>query len=75
MLKRPDQEALLAMSPALARPGPAHREASASASWRFAMVYLTNRTKAILQGRWRQPLVFDRAGRGARRSKAWDADR
>ena len=60
MLKRPDQEAVLATVSAALAPGGVLliREASAGASWRFAMVYLTNRTKAILQGRWRQPLNF-----------------
>ncbi len=66
MLKRPDQEAVLSTVSAALAPGGVLliREASAGASWRFAMVYLTNRTKAILQGRWRQPLTF-------RSSRAW----
>ena len=60
MLTRSDQDALLATAAAALAPGGVLiiREANACASLRFAMVYLTNRTKAILQGRWRQPLHF-----------------
>jgi SAM-dependent methyltransferase len=34
------------------------READAAAGWRFALVRLTNRSKAILLGHWRQELRF-----------------
>jgi hypothetical protein len=34
------------------------READRQLSFGHLMVRLVNRTKAILQGRWRQPLVF-----------------
>jgi uncharacterized protein (DUF2062 family) len=60
MLKLPDQDSVLAAVTAALAPGGVLiiREAGAQVSWRFAMVYLTNRIKALLQGRWRQPLHF-----------------
>ncbi len=60
MLKPSDQEALLATVTGSLAPGGVLviREAGAGVSWRFAMVYLTNRLKALVQRRWRQPLHF-----------------
>jgi uncharacterized protein (DUF2062 family)/2-polyprenyl-3-methyl-5-hydroxy-6-metoxy-1,4-benzoquinol methylase len=60
LMPRADQDALLRAASGVLEPGGVLliREANADASWRFRMVQVTNRLKALVQGRWRQPLIF-----------------
>jgi hypothetical protein len=60
MLLAPDQETLLATVSAALEPGGVVivREADASGGWRFALVRLGNRLKALALGHWRQPFHF-----------------
>ena len=62
------QEPLLAAVRTALRPGGVVliREADAGAGWRFALVRIGNRLKALSAGQWRQPLAF-------RRPDAWVA--
>jgi uncharacterized protein (DUF2062 family)/SAM-dependent methyltransferase len=55
-----DQERLLASAASALEPGGAIfiREADRSAGWRFRMVQVGNRLKALAVGRWRQPFHF-----------------
>ena len=55
-----DQERLLATVSAALEPGGVAliREADASGGWRFALVSLGNRVKALVFGNWRQPFHF-----------------
>jgi len=54
------QDVLLAQVRAALRPGGVVlvREADAGAGWRFALVRIGNRMKALIARRWRQPLAF-----------------
>jgi SAM-dependent methyltransferase len=60
MLRAPEQETLLATVSAGLEPGGVVliREADASGGWRFALVRLGNRVKALAFGHWRQPFHF-----------------
>ena len=60
LLRAPDQETLLATVSAVLEPGGVLliREADASGGWRFAVVRLGNRLKALAFGHWRQPFHF-----------------
>src|SRR2546426_3385130 len=60
MLRTPEQETLLATVSAALEPGGVVliREADASGGWRFALVRLGNRMKALAFGHWRQPFYF-----------------
>ena len=60
MLPPADQETLLATVSAALEPGGVAliREADASGGWRFAVVSLGNRMKALVFGNWRQPFHF-----------------
>ena len=60
MLRAPEQETLLATVFAALEPGGVVliREADASGGWRFAVVRLGNRVKALAFGHWRQPFHF-----------------
>ena len=64
MLQASEQETLLAaVSAALERGGVVLiREADASGGWRFAVVRLGNRMKALAFGYWRQPFHFRTTG-------------
>ena len=60
MLRPPEQDTLLATVSAALEPGGVVliREADASGGWRFAVVRLGNRVKALALGHWRQPFHF-----------------
>lgn len=60
MMPRAQQDGLLAAVRAAIQPGGVLlvREADAGAGWRFALVRLGNRLKALLAGAWRQPLRY-----------------
>jgi uncharacterized protein (DUF2062 family) len=60
ILQASEQETLLATVSAALEPGGVMliREADASGGWRFAVVRLGNRLKALAFGHWRQPLHF-----------------
>ena len=60
MMPPADQETLLATVSAALEPGGVAliREADASGGWRFALVSLGNRVKALVFGNWRQPFHF-----------------
>jgi uncharacterized protein (DUF2062 family)/SAM-dependent methyltransferase len=60
MMPRDAQEAVLASLVAALRPGGVIviREADAAAGWRFGVVSLSNRAKAIAFGHWRQRFSF-----------------
>jgi SAM-dependent methyltransferase len=60
LLRAPEQETLLATVSAALQPGGVVliREADASGGWRFAVVRLGNRMKALAFGHWRQPFHF-----------------
>lgn len=62
MLHAPEQETLLATVSAALEPGGVVliREADPSGGWRFAVVRLGNRLKALAIGHWRQPFHFRR---------------
>lgn len=60
MLRASEQERLLATVSAALEPGGVVliREADASGGWRFGVVSLGNRVKALAFGHWRQPFHF-----------------
>jgi len=60
MLRAPEQDALLASVSAALGPGGVVliREADASGGWRFAILRLGNRAKALAFGHWQQPFHF-----------------
>jgi len=60
LIPGPAQDAMLARLRAAVTPGGAIliREADAAAGWRFHVVQLVNRLKALALGSWRQPFCF-----------------